>query len=400
MSLCELQVKTLQGGVFTLDVREIETVEQLKQMLLEKYSWRSCGPENSESRGLARQLLTKRCSDTECKQRCRLSLITWQSYTDETKSRLQRKAMSVTKVFFARWISLRPQRKFPMRPSATAQNWWRWPFPIRWLRLGGMPLPAAALWKASPFPDSVTEIGRNAFTRCSSLKSITIPDSVAEIGYTAFAGCSSLESITIPNSVTQIGRNGFSGCRSLESITIPNSVTEIGWDAFTGCSSLESITIPDSVTEIGRNAFTGCSSLISITIPDSVAEIGYKAFAGCSSLKGITIPSSSDWDWEPSFLPAAALWKASPFPNSVTEIGWDAFTGCSSLESITIPDSVTEIGRICLYRLQRVETHHHSGFSGWDWIQSFCRLQLFERHHNSFFGDCRLRAKFLPAAAL
>ena len=26
---------------------------------------RSCGPENSESRGLARQLLTKRCSDTE-----------------------------------------------------------------------------------------------------------------------------------------------------------------------------------------------------------------------------------------------------------------------------------------------------------------------------------------------
>ena len=37
MSLCELQVKTLQGGVFTLDVREIETVQQLKRMLLEKF---------------------------------------------------------------------------------------------------------------------------------------------------------------------------------------------------------------------------------------------------------------------------------------------------------------------------------------------------------------------------
>ena len=54
------------------------------------------------------------------KQRCMLSLM-WQSYTDETKSRLQRNTISIRKIF-ARWISLRPWRKFPAGPSATSHK--------------------------------------------------------------------------------------------------------------------------------------------------------------------------------------------------------------------------------------------------------------------------------------
>ena len=72
-------------------------------------------------------------------------------------------------------------------------------------------------------PQTVMRVDDRAFQYCHPLVKVTIPDSVTEIGSSAFEACTSLESITIPNLVTEIGSEAFADCSSLESITTPRS---------------------------------------------------------------------------------------------------------------------------------------------------------------------------------
>ena len=224
MSLCELPVKTLQG-VFTLDVREIETVKQLKQMLLEKFP-----RDPVDQKILKVEVLHGSCFLNDAQT---LSEAALHAESD------------VTAIYRRNEIEAATRRDVPAQGFCQVN-----------------------------IPQAMTKVSGEAFSHCTKLVKVTIPNSVTEIGRSAFEGCRSLASINIPDSVTEIGSYAFEGCSSLASIDIPDSVTKIGRSAFNSCSSLASITIPDSVTVIESYAFKGCRSLASIIIPDSVTEIG------------------------------------------------------------------------------------------------------------------------------
>ena len=239
-----LQVKTLQGGVFKLDVRAIETVQQLKKMLLEKFPGGSVDQKILTVEVLHGNCLLKNDAQT-------LSEAALHAESD------------VTVIYRPNQIEAAGKKDVYTHEFCQVN-----------------------------IPQGVKKVSDQAFMHCKNLVKATIPDSVTEIGTCAFFDCSSLESITIPDSVQQIGSRAFDGCSSLESITIPDSVQQIGSRAFDCCSSLKSITTPDSVTEIGSHAFDGCKSLERIAIPDSMKQIGSSAFEGCRSLERIAIPDS------------------------------------------------------------------------------------------------------------
>jgi len=194
ISAMSLQVKTLQGGVFKLDVRAIETVQQLKKMLLEKFPGGSVDQKILTVEVLHGNCLLKNDAQT-------LSEAALHAESDVT-------------------VIYRPNQI----EAAGKKDVYR-VYMHEFCQVN--------------IPQGVTKVSDQAFMHCKNLVKATIPDSVTEIGTCAFFGCSSLESITIPDSVTEIGNHAFDGCSSLESITIPDSVKQIGSRAFDGCSSLD-----------------------------------------------------------------------------------------------------------------------------------------------------------------
>ena len=279
----EVKVRTLEGGVLTVEVLATNTIKELKAMLHEK---KHCGDP------IERQILkVKVLAD---------GLLVNDDQTLESAGLLHDDSevtviYSRNEVEAATTEAIRAEGRLQVNipPSLTEISASAFEWDTKVVKVA--------------IPESVTVIGDCAFFSCSSLASITIPDSVTLIGDNAFQFCSSLENITIPDSVTVIGNSSFRGCTSLTSVTIPDSVTVIGNSSFRGCTSLTSVTIPDSVTLIGDNAFFSCSSLASVTIPDSVTLIGYNAFDSCSSLENITIPGSATSTGDSSFRECTSL---------------------------------------------------------------------------------------------
>ena len=345
MSLRELQVNTLQGDVFTLDVGRIGTVKELKWMLREHF--RSDDPIDrqivrvevlhlhdtflrDDAQTLIAAGLHAESEVTVIYKRNEIEAATFPDHVYPQEFFQLNIPQDTTTVSTRAFSSCRKLVKVTIPDSVTS--------------IGDSAFQDCISLESSTIPDSLMQIGESAFRNCSSLKEITIPQSVIEIGCRAFESCTSLESITIPYSVTRIWEGTFESCTSLETITIPDSVIAIWEHAFECCSSLKGIAIPDSVTKIWDSAFRGCTSLERITIPASVTEIRLSTFSGCRSLQSITIPDSVTRIGQRAFAGCSSL-KSIAISDSVTEIGSRAFADCSSLKSITIPQSVTKIGR-------------------------------------------------------
>ncbi len=176
MSLRELQVNTLQGSVFTLDVSEIETVQQLRLILLEKFPG-----DPIDQKILKVDVLHNSCLLDDA----------------QTLSEGGLHPRSEVTVIYRR-NEIEAATKGDVHTEEFCQV---------------------------NIPHAVTFISENAFMGCHQLVKVTIPDSVTKIERDAFRICRNLENITIPDSVTEIGEGAFTGCSSLESITIPDSVT-------------------------------------------------------------------------------------------------------------------------------------------------------------------------------
>ena len=121
-------------------------------------------------------------------------------------------------------------------------------------------------------PSNCTDISSSAFNACENLVSVTIAEPVTHIGEYAFLRCTSLANVTLGESVIHIGGFAFEDCTSLANITLGESVTHIDDFAFVGCTSLAHITLGESVTHIGDFAFLDCTSLVSITLAESVTH--------------------------------------------------------------------------------------------------------------------------------
>jgi len=242
---CEVKVKTLEGGVVTVEVMPTNTIKELKAMLHEQ----------------------KHCEDPIERQILIVKVLADGLSVDDDQTLesagLLHDESEVTVIYCRNEVE-----------AATKEA-----------------IHAEGLLQVN-IPSSLKEIPLAAFEGCNQVVKVKIPESLTVLGEYAFADCKYLASITIPESVTAIGRGAFANCHSLKSVTIPQSVTAIGEYAFSFCRYLTSITIPESVTAIGAYAFENCSSLESITIPESVTVIGQGAFEGCRSLKSITIPES------------------------------------------------------------------------------------------------------------
>ena len=178
--------------------------------------WWSHWAENPQSRGTKRHRLSTWCPDTqriraacqigsECHiiydSHFRFNMLLWN--TDETKWKLQQDTMSTHRSFA--WLtSLTPWELFPVLPSAIAINWWKLPFPIRWLWLVEVPLQVALLWKASAFliqsgmVMAFNELQIFEKSQHSSIQHHSCTDWVTIIEHGAFEGCASLESIILP----------------------------------------------------------------------------------------------------------------------------------------------------------------------------------------------------------
>ena len=264
----ELKVKTLEGGVVTIEVMPTTTIEKLKVMLHEK----------------------KHCEDPIEHQILKVKVVADGLLVDDDQTLESAgllHAQSEVTVIYSR-----NEVEAATKEAIHAEGFLQANIPSSLTEIPAWAFHGCHQVVKVAIPKSVTAIRHAAFHDCKSLVSITIPASVMTIGHSAFQGCNSLASISIPDSVTVIGASAFWGCTSLESITIPESVTFIEDFAFAGCKSLTSMAIPHSVRAIGDSAFDGCSSLTCITIPESVTAIGDGAFAGCRSLTRITIPES------------------------------------------------------------------------------------------------------------
>jgi len=264
----ELNLKTLEGGVVTVQVTPTNTIHQLKTMLCEKKA-----EHPNELKILTAEVLVGG------------ALVRSESQTLEAAGLLDAE-------FEGTVVYSRKTVEAATKMRVSGESFVQVSIPASLVRISAGAFHKCPQVVRVEIPESVTAIAKMAFAGCSSLGSIIIPESVMAIGEAAFDGCSSLVSISIPDSVKTIDYGVFARCRSLVSISIPKSVTAIGDYAFVECSSLASIIIPRSVTSIGRGAFKGCSSLGSISIPKSVTAIGDYAFVECSSLASITIPRS------------------------------------------------------------------------------------------------------------
>ena len=312
----ELRVNLLNGDAFILDMTSIETVEQLKWILREKF-----------------------CDDPIEQKILKVDVLKDSDLLKDGQT-LNESGLhtepEVTVIYGRNEVEAAAQH------DVHTEEFCHVNIPQTVMRVDDRAFQYCHPLVKVTIPDSVTEIGSSAFEACTSLESITIPDSVTLIHRSAFKGCTSLESIIIPALVTAIHRSAFEGCTSLESIIIPALVTAIHRSAFEGCTSLESIIIPASVTAIHRSAFEGCTSLESITIPDGVTSIEDCAFRDCTFLQSITIPHGVTSIGDGAFGDCTFL-QSIIIPASVTAIHRSAFEGCTSLESITILDGVTSI---------------------------------------------------------
>ena len=193
----EVKVKTLEGGVVTVEVMPTNTIKELKAMLHEQ---KHC--EDPIERQI---LIVKILAD---------GLLVDDDQTLESAGLLHDKS-EVTVIYCRNEVE-----------AATTGA-----------------INAEGLLQVN-IPTSLTEISAWAFHGCHQVVKVAIPKSVTTIREGAFQDCKSLASITIPESVAAIGESTFEGCKSLATFAIPQSVTAIGDSAFCGCSSLESITIP------------------------------------------------------------------------------------------------------------------------------------------------------------
>ena len=251
---CELELRTLQGGVITLEVMMETTLGELKTMILDKHT----RAEDAVERKLLRVELLLNNSIMELDDAQTLGaagLLEAETPTTVIYKRNEAEASTKDGVHALGFFHLN-------------------------------------------IHSNCTDISRYAFYACENLVSVTIAESVTHIGDCAFQGCTSLASITLGESVTHIGSGAFAGCTSLASVTLGESVTYIGSGAFAGCTSLASVTLGESVTHIGISAFKGCTSLASVTLGESVTHIGSGAFHGCTSLANITLGESGVWPLE------------------------------------------------------------------------------------------------------
>eukprot|EP00434_Breviolum_minutum_P025963 symbB.v1.2.022953.t1/scaffold2070.1/size90664/1 len=365
----ELELKTLQGGVISVEVVMETTLRELKAMLLEKHP-RAEDPierkllavellrdssimevDDAQTLGAAGLLEAKAITTAIYKRNeveaatkdgihtrefFHLNIpsictnISWQAFQDCTH--LVSVAMnesSVTHIDECAFYGCTSLARITFGESVThiKYNAFRKCKSLESLTLG----------------DSVTHIENSAFEECSSLASITLGECVAHIGNSAFSGCTALQTITLGASVTYIGVCAFQDCMSLQSITLGESVTQIEGSAFHKCTPLESITLGESVTHIGDGAFYGCTSLASITLGESVTHIRNSAFYGCTYLASITLGESVTHIGNNAFGGCTSL-ASITLGESVTHIGHGAFYSCTSLASITLGESVTHIG--------------------------------------------------------
>ena len=307
---CEVKVKTLEGGVLTVEIMPTNTIEELKAWLYEK----------------------KHCEDPIERKILKVKVLANGLLVDDDQTvesaELLHTESEVTVVYCRNEVE-----------AATKET-----------------IHAEGFLQVT-IPFSLTEIPAWAFHGCHQVVKVAIPESVTAIGESAFRRCEYLESITIPTSVTAIGAGAFAKCNSLANIVIPDSVTAIGESAFAHCTSLKTITIPESVTAIEDRAFVRCRSLASIVIPESVVAIGDFAFAQCKSLASIAIPQSVTAIGVSAFVHCRLA--SINIPQSVRSIRVGAFQHCRSLESIVIPESVICHWEWCLWRLQIFGEHHY-----------------------------------------
>ena len=260
---CELELKTLEGGIITLEVMKETTLGELKTVLCEQHP-RAEDP--TESKLLRVELLLNS------------SIIGMDdAQTPGAAGLLEAEAPTTV-------IYKRNEAEASAKDDVHALGFFHLNIPSYCTTICSGAFRECQNLVSVTITESVTHIGDYAFDECTSLASITLGESVTHVGAGAFAGCTSLESITLGESVTHIQNRAFQNCPLLASITLGESVTHIGAGAFGGCTSLTSITLGESVTRIGNGAFKCCTSLANITLGESVTHIGMKPFMGAPRL--------------------------------------------------------------------------------------------------------------------
>ena len=317
---CEVEFKTLHGGVMTLEAMMETTLGELKTMLLDKH----LRAEDPIERKLLRVELLRNSSIMEMED----------GQTLGATGLLEAEAPTTV-------IYRRNEAEASTKDDVHALGFFHLNIPSNCTTISRSAFDSCQNLVSVTITESVTHIGDYAFSHCTSLASVTLGDSVIHIGNCAFHGCTCLASIILGESVTQISRCAFEKCTSLAFITFGESLTHIGEGTFQGCSSLASITVGKSVTHIGEWAFHGCTSLTSITLGESVTHIREWAFADCTSLTSITLGNGVEYIGAGAFARCTSL--ASVYlGESVPHISRFAFENCTSLANITMCPELME----------------------------------------------------------
>ena len=163
----EVKVKTLQGGVLTVEVMPTNTIEELKAILHEK----------------------KHCEDPIERQILKVKvladgLLVDDDHTLEPAGLLHGES-EVTVIYSRNEVE-----------AATKEA-----------------IHEEGLLQVN-IPSSLTEIPTGAFEYCSQVVMVAIPESVTLIWGRAFLNCKSLASIAISESITSIEESAFANCES------------------------------------------------------------------------------------------------------------------------------------------------------------------------------------------
>ena len=202
------------------------------------------------------------------------------------------------------------------------------------------------------------------------ITTVTIPEDSTYLSATAFdnmknienlyynAECE-LEKVGISDGKSSYELNGIQKLQNLKKVVIGSGVKTVPDEFLSGYysklgSTVETLIIGDDVESIGNEAFCTLSSIKELRIGDNVKSIGGTAFYGLRSVEGtLIIPDSvtelgsvDDWGMQ-RYETFGSMSKITNviIGKGLSELVNGMFSFCDSLTEVTIPSNIKTIGQ-------------------------------------------------------
>ncbi|MBE5809724.1 MAG: hypothetical protein E7318_02190 [Clostridiales bacterium] len=240
---------------------------------------------------------------------------------------------------------------------------------------------------------------RGAFLGCTGLTSISIPGSVKTVSQYTFMGCTALAEVTLMEGVEKLELESFAGCSSLRELQLPSTMQGIGQNALND-TLITHLYLPSSMNDFSTFAggdrlqwidvdpqnttFTSVDGILYsdggkklccyprgrtdtvLNIPEGCETAEVSVIRRSSSFVEIRVPSTfygiEEWGENPAGLEKVVVAGNNPYYTAVDGVIYSkdmktlvCFPPSLKMTTYQMPDSVTQVSRRALERLQYVK---------------------------------------------